>query len=148
MDEPRVHVGVSRRQRHSDGSTTDYTVNLSGIPSTASPDLLAAMMGLANTGLGMIAAELDDRIGASFGPRITPRIDASVFTGPIPEAPSSADLDAAVANAVSVQIDAETGEVTTQVYAPAYDPTAEINRVAEALLDKQEPPSDRGEALD
>ena len=53
-----------------------------------------------------------------------------------------------MANAVSVQIDAETGEVITQVDAPAYDLKAEINRVAEALLGKQEPPPDRGEALD
>lgn len=71
MTDPTIHIGATRRIRHRDGSHTDYTINLSGIPATSGDHLITAMMGRAQAGLDAILTEIEDRIH--------PRVSISAF---------------------------------------------------------------------
>lgn len=87
LDERRIHVGVSRRGiRQHDGSLADLTINLSGIPDTAGPEVIGGMLATATTGLAMVLAELDERVRQierrPSPPAEPPRIDASAFASP------------------------------------------------------------------
>lgn len=64
MTEPTIHVGVTRRVKTSDGNTTDYAINISGIPASASDELINQMLSRAGVGIDMVCAELDQRISA------------------------------------------------------------------------------------
>lgn len=61
-EEPRIHVGATQRLKQLDGSFTDITINLSGIPATASDELIAVMMGRAQVAADNIVAELGARL--------------------------------------------------------------------------------------
>ena len=68
MNEPTFHVGVSRRSKNPDGSYTDFTINLSGIPITADRSVIELMLGGANTAIDLVSEELDRRIRDTIGP--------------------------------------------------------------------------------
>ena len=68
MNEPTFHVGVSRRSKCPDGSYTDFTINLSGIPLTADRSVIEMMLDGANTAMDLVSEELDCRIRNMIGP--------------------------------------------------------------------------------
>ena len=57
-----IHVGISDRAKKGDGGHRDVTINLSGIPATASESYIRMMMSTANLALDIVTEELESRI--------------------------------------------------------------------------------------
>ena len=89
MEEPRIHVGLTRRIRNEDGMVSDVTVNLSAIPATASDQFIRDMMGRADFALRVVTEEVERRLRDSVTPRPVPAptVNFDAFAPRSPEDP-------------------------------------------------------------
>lgn len=142
IDEPRVHVGLSRRLRHADGSHTELTINLSGIPATSSDALIAAMMGRAQSAIEVSLAEMEARLNPSSSPK-PPRVEPSnpsAFAPVVAPAPEPRHVDADTGEildhapeiparqAVQVSVDVLGVPMPVPAEDPPADPITTVNR--------------------
>ena len=69
-----VHVGGTHRFRNREGLITDITINLSGIPVTASDEHISQMMSRAYSGVGALLAQFEETVRQATAPRLDPAI--------------------------------------------------------------------------